>query len=228
MATFRLDGEDMHVMTRDGLGNPSTGEVSVARIMQYINLGALELVKAKPGKFSVLFDAEEISTVATQREYPLTETKLVGIRFVSSSWQPRLKRKDEDYSYRIGTGTSPSPWAWYPAGGSNDGDWVIGLIGTPSVTGKTLTAHMTLIPPEIIYDAATASTTNTSVLPQHYDLPIVAKAIEIGLMLSGRRKDATAAMKLAIPTEARARRADPGAIEHLWDVGGSLSDVKVP
>jgi hypothetical protein len=194
--------------------------------MQCINLASLEIVKARPAKFAHLFATEEITTEADEPEYELTTTDVVAVRFCSATWQGRLKRKDDDYAARISS-SGPNPWAWYPAGGSNDGVWVIGLIGMPSRTGKTVTAHLTIVPATIVYNPDVPETTTTSVLPQTYDLPIVAKAIKIGLMLGGRRSDAGKQAPLDGETEARARRSDPGAIEHKWPIGGSLPDVGV-
>jgi hypothetical protein len=225
MATFRLDGSDMHALVRKGLGNPSTAEVSPAFIMQVINLSSLEIVKARPKAFPCLNATETLTTVATEAEIELVTTDVVMIRFIASSWIPRLDREDADYAARSGATLSPQPYQWYPAGGDNDGVWVIGLIGTPTQSGKTLVAHLTVCPRTIVYEPDTPELTNTSVLPQSYDLPIVQKAIKIGLALSGRRTDAGKQQKLDGETEARARRSDPGGIEHTWPIGGSMPKV---
>lgn len=228
MATYRLDGNDFEALVRRGLGNPSTDEISAAQIMQYVNLAQLELVATRPEDFPHLLETEDITTVADQAEYDLTDTDIVKVLFLSSSTMPRLKRKDLDYAKRIGDTASVNPWAWYPAGDddeSSDTEWVIGLIGTPSSSGETVTVHYVKAPREIVITPASA--VNTSGLPQSYDLVIVKNAIGLGLELNGRFDDAQKYGKQLGASEARARRSDPGGIEHSWRIGGSMSDLKV-
>jgi len=227
MATFRLDGADFHAMVREGLGNPSTTEVPAARIMQYVNLAQLGIVGERPWSFPHLFSSETITTVADQAEYELATADIVTVRLVSASWMPKLDLRDEDYKVRIGSPSSSQPWAWYPAGGDNDATWVVALIGTPSVAGKELTVYETICPPEIVYDPAVASTTTTSALPQTWDLPIVSRAVALGLELAGRGKDADAQARRAGAAAVSARRADPRPSTKRWPLGGSLPGVRV-
>lgn len=215
MPSTRWDGDDMLAWVRRGMGAPGTTEWPDADLMTLVNRAQVELALMWGDQIGHLEGSEVITTVADVEVYELAAEDILKIRYLSSESFPRLKLKDHEYRLRLGAISSSDPWAWYLAGGQNDGAWNIGLVAPPATSGQSVTVWYTRVPATI----ETGATVTTSSLPQAYDLPIVQLAVRLGKSLAGQLNEANKQNQHAQESERRAALSLPSS-EHVWGIAG--------
>jgi hypothetical protein len=203
-----LSSLDVIPRVRKALGNPATGDVPDADIVQFIWLAETEL--AEMYEFPSLREYEDVATVSGTTDYTMTEADI--LRFIDpgkniTTGNP-VKRMDNDWDIRTGsriTGQSSVFW-FYELGEDADGYKIVRFRPTPA-GGETIRLWFIKLP--TMYDDEVAMRSD---LPISHQLQVIKHATKIGhLMLD----DADEAGKVdTAETAYAAEHALPGAAFH--------------
>ena len=206
MAEF-MSSLDMIKALRKSMGNPATGDVPDASLVQYLWLGEYDL--AEMYEFAELRDSEDITTAADTIDYELTEPDIVRFLTPANNITSAIEMKmmDADWDRKIGsrlTGSGSAFWYFENGVGSNDRK----QIRVRPVPSGIETVRIPFIKAPTMLDSENATRSD---LPVSHTLQTISRATEIGLQLIGDRAEAKAQTELSSQSVYAARHALPKA-----------------
>jgi len=206
MAEF-MSSLDQIDFLRRAMGNPATGDVPPASLVQYIWLAECELCEMY--EFAELRDEEDISIVAGTIDYEMTEPDI--LRFLTpannTSSGVEMKMMDADWDRKVGsrlTGQGSVFWYFESGVGANNRKQ---LRFRPTPSGSE-TARIPFIKIPTMLDSEEATRSD---LPVSHTHQVLSHATKIGLESIGERGEAKAQEELTRAATYAARHALPQA-----------------